>query len=337
MIRHPQMAFAAVLAAACSTAEIQKVEMKAFTTSMSRSLDIVEDRIERLDLERRLKEDRHASVVAASGHYELGAGCLTKPSALLTDPETVSAPYLDERCEVTPRGPMTEPLALEPAPELDRAVAARRTSADLKAYVDAVDALISSDEPEQVAGKLASSLAALNDLAESAGELAGKEIPRNVARTVETGSTLAETLAREGLEAMRYRAVSAIVRDADPAVYEACLQLALWLADADDEALAREVEALSEAEVAAMEASVTRQDRATLDAALREFEARFDAVAKRDRNADWRVFLAAAQAHRALRDALDRPADIEAAARAQKRLDVLVRQTIAFVEAAEEL
>jgi len=316
--------------------------MRAFTTAMETNLEIVDSRLEKMNLPEQIAADRRAQLVAKSGFYELGADCVIEPSALLTDFETLSLPYFDERCKMVGVSGQGENVEFVVAPELDRAEAAKRTSADLKAYLDAISDLSATDQPTQVASQLAASLAALNKLAESAAESRGKTIDKDITNTVKAGSTLAETLAREGLEAMRYRALSAIVRDADPAVYEACLQLALWLAQEEDEAQKADLNALKDAEDAATERAVTlfvngMTDEAGLSILILKVDEAYGKMAERDRTAKWRVFISAAQAHRALRDAFDRPADIETAAMAQARLDTLVRQTIAFVEAAENL
>lgn len=332
---------ALILLGGCSTAEIQSVEMRAFTQSMEQNLKIVDSRLEGIDLPALIADDRRAQLVEKSGFYEL-EDCTVKPSALLTNPEDLSAPYFGERCKLTGFDKQADKVAFVMAPQLDRAVAAQRTSADLKAYLAAISDLGGADHPTRVAGELAASLGALNNLAESAAAFSGKKIDKDISNTVKAGSTLAETLARDGLEAMRYRALAAILRDADPAVYEACIQLALWLAQDEDQAMRDDLTALADAEDAATGFATFGSDggaadQATLAMMLKEVEARHKALAERDRAAKWRVFLSAAQAHRALRDAFDRPADIQAAAAAHARLDTLVTQTIAVVQAAENL
>lgn len=329
---------ALVLAGACSTTEIQSVEMQAFTKSMEQNLKIVDSRLAGIDLPALIADDRRAQLVEKSGYYEL-EDCIVEPSALLTDPEDISAPYFDERCKLNAKDKNAEEVAFDMAPGLDRAVAAQRTSADLKAYMAAISDLGASDQPTRVAGQLAASLGALNNLAESAAAFGGRKIDKDVTNTIKAGSTLAETLAREGLETMRYRALAAILRDADPAVYAACIQLALWLAQDEDQAMRDDLDALADAEDEATRFAAFGSDggaahRETLAAKLRAVEDRYAALAKRDRAAKWRVFLSAAQAHRALRDAFDRPADIQAAAKAHARLDTLVEQTLAVAEAA---
>lgn len=328
---------ALILLGACSTAEIQSVELLAFTKSMEQNLKIVDSRLEGINLPALIADDRRAQLVEKSGFYEL-EDCTIKPSALLTDPDDLSAPYFDERCKLIGLDKNSDKVEFDMAPGLDRAVAAQRTSADLKAYMAAISDLGASDQPTRVAGDLAASLSALNNLAESAAAFSGKQIDKDTANTVKTGSTLAETLAREGLEAMRYRALAAILRDADPAVYEACIQLALWLAQDEDQALRDDLDALEEAEgeatrFAVFESDGGAVDRQALAAKLTAVEERHKALADRDRAAKWRVFLSAARAHRALRDAFDRPADIQAAANAHARVDALVDQTLAVVKA----
>ncbi len=332
--------------AACSTTEINAVEMKAFTESMSRSLAIVNKRLDQMNLPQREADARRASVLANTGYYGLEGDCALKPSPLLTDLETLENPPFGERCRLVGLDATDTPLPFEPPREIDHAEAARRTAADLADYVAAISDLSASEEPTQVSRKLATSLAALTTLTETGIQVATSDnkfkFDRDVSNTISSGSTLAETFAREGLEAMRYRALAAIVRDADPSVTAACVQLALWMADEEDVERRADVDALQDDEVDASErAGAAFQAGATGDPELEELVRRMEAtharIAEDDAKAKWRVFLTAAQAHRALRDALDDPADIEAAARAQKRLQTLVEQTIAFVEAVENL
>jgi hypothetical protein len=328
-----------VMVGACSTAQIQSVEMDAFTTSMSENLTLVDAKVAALNLPERIADDRRAQLITRSGFYEL-EDCVLKPSALLTNAEDLSAPYFDDRCKLNGLDKQADAVPYVMAAELDRAVAAQRTSSDLKDYLNAISELGGSDQPNEVANNLAASLDALNRLAESAAAFGDKKIDKNVTNTVEAGSTLAQTLAREGLEAMRYNALAAVVRDADPAVYEACIQLALWMAEDEDETLKSELRALQDAADEATTFAVSESDGGVADqqvlaTKLKEVERRYKTLADHDHAAKWRVFITAAQAHRALRDAFDRPADIEAAANAHARLDTLVNQTIAVLKAAE--
>ncbi len=335
-----KLAFSAlILLGACSTAEIQSVEMLAFTTSMEENLKIVDSRLEKMNLPDRIADDRRAQLVANSGYYELSEGCAIKPSALLTEFETLSLQYFDERCKMVGLDGKAAKVAFVLEGDLDRDVAAKSNSAVLKAYMAAISELSSSDGPTQVASKLAASLTALNKLAEGVVSFQGEAIKPDVSNTIKVGSTLAETLAREGLEAMRYRALAAIVRDADPAVYAACLQLALWLAHQERmKPLDDAFDALNDAEVAATDRAVTMflngvTDETELSDLISTEEDAYKAMAEFDRKANWHVFIGAAQAHRALRDAFARPFDLDAAAKAQVRIDTLVNQTIAFVKA----
>ena len=330
---------------ACSTTEISMVEMKAFTTAMDTNLDVVEKRLHSLELEEMERNERFNQITEIGGFFTLVGECASKPSPLTTDLKTLENATFGDSCKLVATTARGEHPDFKPSQELDNAIATKRMAGTLRKYVEAISELSDPDAPSQVAQKLGKSLMTLTTLTETDVEVATQKdfkFSDDVSRTINTSKTLAETLAQEGLGAMRYRALAAIVADSDPSVTAACIQLALWLAEKDAATLPDDLKALQQEEENARRraeelVNSNIADDATLVELVRKTQALYDKIAKTDKGAEWRVFLSAAYAHRALKEALENPVDIEFAVRAQTRLQVLVERTIAFVEAAENL
>ena len=321
------------------------VEMKAFTTAMDTNLDVVEKRLHSLELEEMERNERFNQITEIGGFFTLVGECASKPSPLTTDLKTLENATFGDSCKLVATTARGEHPDFKPSQELDNAIATKRMAGTLRKYVEAISELSDSDAPSQVAQKLGKSLMTLTTLTETGVEVATQKdfkFSDDVSRTINTSKTLAETLAQEGLGAMRYRALAAIVADSDPSVTAACIQLALWLAEKDAATLRDDLKALQQEEENARRraeelVNSNIADDATLVELVRKTQALYDKIAKTDKGAEWRVFLSAANAHRALKEALENPVDIEFAVRAQTRLQVLVERTIAFVEAAENL
>jgi hypothetical protein len=194
---------------------------------------------------------------------------------------------------------------------------------DLIAYSQALTALAKSDDPAAIgtaAGNAFDAITGLQDAASAAASATGQPVPAGSAR--KPARTLVSTLSREVAETLRYKRLKSVVESADPYVTVAAVQLSILTFEGEKASLegqsARMMEAIDDLSAGS-------------EANLAEIEASYAAMADADSRAAFRGYAEIGRTHRAIRAALNGPADIKRLSEANKRIVALA---VAFQDLA---
>lgn len=324
----PRVALSVCLVSACSTKSLEP-EIGAFGGSVEVALDGAEREFQGMKLDDRLREDKIATMTRANGFYQLGCDG-SYVSTLEIDLELPKQVPLSETCPLNSFDGNGEKFEYIPSEDtLSEAVQARRLINPLRSYAMALENLSKSTAPEEVSQKFTAASNALRDLAVNVSEMdGGSGIDPKDQQIIEAGSGLAAILVREGLEAMRYSALSSIVRNGDEAVHGAGLILATWMQRREDDELSNAMQVVRENQQAAIESRFAGDPLNVRRTRNSEVVEAYDAAIEADQDAKWRVFIGMVIAHKALKEAFDRPADFARLQEAQARLDDFVDQAL---------
>ena len=196
-------------------------------------------------------------------------------------------------------------------------------------YAEAIDALATAGEPQQVGKSLGAAVKAVKGLASAAATVQDdKGLSPKTAKIFKTAAPLAETLSREILEARRYALLSDIVRASDPLIQGLSEAAALWFYQLERDDLVAAYDTAANSAFATASPNRTVADIAAADAAV-------EAAREAEGKAKWRVFWSVAVAHHAILRSFDAPPDLERLADANARIQDLIEVTDNFVKAVE--
>lgn len=197
---------------------------------------------------------------------------------------------------------------------------------DLVAYGTALIGLAKSDDPAAIgtaAGQAFDAVVGLQDAVGAAQSETGEAPPPSPVR--KPARTFFTTFAREVAETLRYRRLRAIVEAADPFVTTASVQLAILTFGKEEPALVSQSSRL----MAAIDS-----ETAGSEANLAEIESAHTAMSDADAKAAFRGYAEIGRTHRAIREALDAPADLDRLSEANRRIIALAE---AFKDLAEAI
>ncbi len=186
---------------------------------------------------------------------------------------------------------------------------------DLVAYSQALAALAESQDPAAIgtaAGNAFDAITGLQDAVSAAASPTKTAAPSGPAR--KPARTFVATLAREIAETLRYQRLKSVVDAADPYVTTAAVQLSILTYEGERASL--------EGQAATMMSAVDDSNVGS-EADLARIEAAHAAMADADGKAAFRRYAEIGRTHRAIRDALDGPADIARLSEANKRIVAL--------------
>lgn len=331
-------------AAACSTKKLEP-ELDAFASSVEVGLQGVEHEFTEMKLDEEIKNDWIKAIAEAEGFPVIDCDG-DYVDVLEIDADTPRLIALSDKCPLKILDAQGLPFEHEIGKEdVRKAAEVRRLVQPLRNYATALTELASSDRPEEVSRKFADAAKALQGLVNEGATISGGEgIKADTAKVIEAGTGLAAILVREGLEAMRYSALSSIVRNGDDAVHGAAVIIAEWVQSTetgeDDDGnlrqLSKKMEAMRTAEKKArrsVAAGDSVEDRKDM---IRAFDVAYKDALQADESANWRTFIAIAVAHRALKHAFEKPLDFAAFKEARERLDDLVQHALILKAALDD-
>ncbi len=198
---------------------------------------------------------------------------------------------------------------------------------DLVAYGKALAELASTTDPAATGvavGQAFDAITGLKDSLSAAASETGQPAPPSAIR--QPARTLVSTLVGEIAETLRYRRLKSVVQSADPFIQQASVQLAILAFRGEGAAL--------EAKAARMTDALAEQEPGSA-ASLAEVEAAHAALATADGKAAFGRYAEIGRAHRAIREALEAPADLDRLRAANQRIIALAEAFKAVAEASD--
>lgn len=327
----------------CTTAPVQPAVEK-FSKAVSVTSGAVERRYASGGFAEKLQNEYDQQVVAQRAFIEL-EDC-TGPIALsvpLDDPGLADfarhcryqPSTIDARGDIAP----AEIMLQDGLPGIT-ADNARRLSAQLGAYAEALGNLAKTKKPAELGRNFGAATAAVLNLVDQTTEMAGGDgLTRTERAVADAGTGLASALVTEYFETRRYRLLKTLIKRADPTVQLSARALAGWFRAAGSAEITAAYDALEDAKANQQRAIAAlnkgRGSEQAAVAATRDVRVAYDKVAELETSAPWRVPFAIAEAHTAMLDSFAAPGDLEALARANDRIDGLASKAVAFVEAVE--
>lgn len=327
---------------ACSSQQVQPM----IGVFAEVALDSAESVISKYDddgLQQIYTDEFHDEMARKNLTYQV-SGCsdLLKPSIKLENPRLIDFKH---HCSIIPsnvsmKQDEVEFFEVEFRPpsggEGVEAYNVRRVAISLAEYALALSELVTASTPQDLKESFGEASYALVGLASNAKLLSsqGNDLSASAQALFETGSSLFGTLLAEAFEAKRYRLLAELVRSSDKTVETATRIIATWYYKKEKSEIRLAYERLEESVSLSNVAAITSKEnqKELLDEVL----SAYDAVVVAEEDAQWRVFVGIAQAHRAILKSFDEPKSLDELLEANSRIADLAYQAKAFSAAVKE-